>query len=81
MGSNTGGRSSPKCCDGGAKSHEIVFRQSFEAETTTVDEVNRNQAGCARNRSVAGSLVSVATLFGSRHARQRQSFAQRRTRA
>ena len=43
-----------------------VFRQSFGAETITVDEADRNQTGCGRNRSVAGPSAPVAKASGTR---------------
>ena len=63
---DTSDRPAPECRKWYARPHEIVFRQSFEAETMAVDEVNRNQTGCGRNRSVAGSSASVAKAPGSR---------------
>ena len=64
--SNRDDRAGPKCRGGVPWRTMVVVRQSFQVETIAVDEVNRNQTGCGRNRSVAGSSGPVAKAFRTR---------------
>ena len=65
-GPHTSDRPGPECRDGVPWRTMVAVRQSFEAETIAVDEVNRNQTGCGRNRSVAASSGPVAKAFRTR---------------
>ena len=59
-------RSGPKCRREWFESDEVVFRYGFLAETISVDQVNRHQAGCGRCQGVAGSSAPVANAPGLR---------------
>ena len=63
---STNDRSGPKCRDGVPWPTMVVVRQSCQAKTIAVDEVNRNQNGCGRNRSVAGLSGPVAKALRTR---------------